>query len=1167
MYRKMMFVGLGGSGGKTLRVLKRDLKEWLIDNDWNGPFPSGWQFVHIDTPSVPDGVRPGGGDLDESEYLGLIGPGVSFDAVAAKIDTISGIDRELLGWRVDGQALGVPLTMGAGQFRAIGRAIAMCYSLPIKERLIQAIGQVNNPAASAELANLYSMVMGKPATVASASPVVVVVSSLAGGTGAGLLVDVCDILRALQPTWGSESISLLYTPDVFLGLGDGAVGGVQPNSLAAVSEVLNGYWWHGGTQDSQVPRKTLSALKAAGIANDITQSGPFCPYLVGSTSAGGVQYTSDIQLFETVGAALVSWATDTKVQQNFIAHTIGNWQAAAKANQPDQDVLVNHGAGSIEPGVPAFSALGFSRVSLGTKYLTRYASKRLAKDSVLHLANAHLASNEAQAIIQSRKLIDPEQIVDELANRYLSWFLRSAELDEIGPDENQIIDRVTPKEFDAQYWAEISRAQELSNISGAHPAKTWIDQIIPAVETATKSFHSTMTILVQENIAEWLKKHPIHVLSVAEDAISRYGLKIAAAMVMKAANVLSNPANGVGAELLGDSEMNNYLRFASSSEWQGQLRLFLDESNKSKFAHDHPAISESIKEAMRYSTCISRAHICERTSDLVVDFANGFLKPLSRALADAAGLLEANIGLVNDWPNWGAGLPPQDLLPPRSEWTLIEPQEFAQTFDSKLAETFANEADALAKQDHQGLARNEVVSGSFIRKMQENSPDMFQTLQGCLLLSQIQSWVADYRVSQKPDPKKEAVFNVNVQPEEINKRATAWMMQSGTPFQLLLSTDLRTYTSKEQHKASTASETEYKTRQRRLIEKLSAAIASAEPLIGIDQNLIGSLHPKLTSGGSIKIKRDVSEVPFLSHPVEQEVRQLLEQTCYGGSRKEQINSVVVGSSKLPHIDVISQLDSPVSPLVVKSLMQPISNSWTAASSSGVARGSFWSNRRGRTLREFVPVPQEHLHAMVRGWFTGKLLGIIQGDVGKEVSIVRDISDRTPSWVSFPFPTLTEPLDFRDQLPTILESLTLAYAEVGTVSSLSPLGPYLALRDLGTSMPSATAELYSYKSLNPALQQWLKNGQLDGASNIQNYKGARPNLFADSENGRRDKLVEFLNSQIHDYSDKYEVHIHAAQSDPSVLGRAPFWPAIKDEIVAALEQLKIAASFTTDSSDF
>jgi hypothetical protein len=205
--------------------------------------------------------------------------------------------------------------------------------------------------------------------------------------------------------------------------------------------------------------------------------------------------------------------------------------------------------------------------------------------------------------------------------------------------------------------------------------------------------------------------------------------------------------------------------------------------------------------------------------------------------------------------------------------------------------------------------------------------------------------------------------------------------------------------------------------------------------------------------------------------------------------------------------------------------------------------------------------------MVRGWFTGKLLGIIQGEVGNEISIIRDISDRTPTWVNFPYPTLTEPLDLRDQLPAILESLMLAYAEVGTVSSLAPLGPYLALRDLGSSMPSATAELYSYMSLNPALQQWLKNGQIDNAAKIQNYKGARPNLVADSENGRREKLIEFLNAQIKDYSDKYEDHIHAAQSDPSRLGRAPFWPAIKDEIVAALEQLKIAASVTADSSDF
>jgi len=246
MFRRLLFVGLGGSGGQTLRVLKRDLKEWLKDLEWEGSFPAGWQFLHIDTPAVPDGIRKGGGSLEDSEYLGLIGEGVGFDAVSGKIDKISGVGPELLGWRVDGQALRVPLMMGAGQFRAIGRAIAMCYAQPIKDRLSLSINRINNPASNAELASIYTMANGTPPSVAAASPIVIVVSSLAGGTGAGLLVDVCDILRALAPTWGGESIALLYTPEVFLGLGDGSIGGIQPNSLAAISEVLNGYWWHGG---------------------------------------------------------------------------------------------------------------------------------------------------------------------------------------------------------------------------------------------------------------------------------------------------------------------------------------------------------------------------------------------------------------------------------------------------------------------------------------------------------------------------------------------------------------------------------------------------------------------------------------------------------------------------------------------------------------------------------------------------------------------------------------------------------------------------------------------------------------------------------------------------------------------------------------------------------
>jgi hypothetical protein len=144
---------------------------------------------------------------------------------------------------------------------------------------------------------------------------------------------------------------------------------------------------------------------------------------------------------------------------------------------------------------------------------------------------------------------------------------------------------------------------------------------------------------------------------------------------------------------------------------------------------------------------------------------------------------------------------------------------------------------------------------------------------------------------------------------------------------------------------------------------------------------------------------------------------------------------------------------------------------------------------------------------------------------------------------------------------------LAYTAVGTVSSLEPLAPYIALRDYGSSNPSETAELYSYRSLNPVLRRWLQTGEVGSAASIPGHQGPRPNLLGATEQERRSKVEDFLNTQIHDYEEKYDAHLHDASTDPSVLGRAPFWPAIKVDIVAALDQLKAAVGQVSDDSDF
>ena len=323
----------------------------------------------------------------------------------------------------------------------------------------------------------------------------------------------------------------------------------------------------------------------------------------------------------------------------------------------------------------------------------------------------------------------------------------------------------------------------------------------------------------------------------------------------------------------------------------------------------------------------------------------------------------------------------------------------------------------------------------------------------------------------------------------------------------------------------------------------------------------------MTDGGELRIRRDVSEIPLLSHPLEAEVRTTLEQTCYGGARAGLIDDVVVASTKLPYIDVISQLDSPVSPLVVKSIMQPISNEWTQQKTSDILRGSFWANRRARRLKEFIPVPQEHLHAMVRGWFTGKLLGLIKGDLGAQVEIVRNLTEPRPRWVRFPDVTLTSPMEMRDQLPTILESLALAYAEVGTVSSLEPLGSYQALRDLGCSVPGGLNLIYQYRSPHPALQHWVRTGRVPQADLIPDYPGPRVDIVAATESERREKLVDYLAKQKKDYETKLDDYYYRANGDPSVLGVSPLWPSLSDEIKKALEDIKSAVAAAPDSSDF
>ena len=153
MYRSFVLVGLGGFR-KDHPICQGELSKRLEEMGWAGGIPSAWQFLHIDTPTIPDGneLNDVVDQVGLDEYLGLVGDGVSFRGVAAELDGDPEMRDEMVGWRIDPANLAVPIGLGAGQFRAVGRTVAMVQGKEMRNRLKASFRRTADPGARSELA-------------------------------------------------------------------------------------------------------------------------------------------------------------------------------------------------------------------------------------------------------------------------------------------------------------------------------------------------------------------------------------------------------------------------------------------------------------------------------------------------------------------------------------------------------------------------------------------------------------------------------------------------------------------------------------------------------------------------------------------------------------------------------------------------------------------------------------------------------------------------------------------------------------------------------------------------------------------------------------------------------------------------------------------------------
>ena len=1119
MYNRFLFIGLGGSGGKTLRFLKDQIQRWMKAHGIEGDIPSGWQFLHIDAPPQPDGneINDRVPHLAGDEYVGLVPVGITFDAVQAQLDASPSGRAELRTWRVEPAGLRIPIEAGAGQYRAVGHTIGTLYVNDVRTRIEAKFNLLKSPAAARELNYCYARAQDTDAAPAGEMPTYVfVISSLAGGTGAGLLNTVCDLIRSMDAAAGSNLFGIVYTSEVFNVLPAATRAGVHANGLAAVCELLNGYWWGGdpGADDDVVVEPIVDPfLRAAGAVGTLTFSGPSYPFLVGLQNAVGINFGTFDALFEGVGRALLSWVTDEEVAGSFISYTIANFKISASATIKGKALVDCGETGAI--GRPPFSALGFARVSLGTDHFERYAVDRVVRDSYQHLVDYHWKSDDARRVGRALNSNDPESIAGKLAENHGAWFRGEVGIDETdhepGPMRRALwpptgsIDRTA--EPCLEYQQQIEQGASL-DAGDNRVASEWRGLIDSAVEDYFDGYAQQVRADLDERSLAWVTAIEQRVLSAVGTALSRYGLRVTARLSSDAASHLrTSVVNNLRADVVPDlRHWAGLWREEASQELEGAGgRLKSNDARLRKY----------LELAIHHRSFEMDALVAERAADLANEAADRLFDPIAQALEDAFDRLR------ND-----EGPGTIEFGPPENEFSLIEVSEYGALFDRLLRQTFGS-ADY-------GKLREAVIGCT---ACDPQSGDTFVDV--------ARSWAPGARWSGASTNIDVAVCRTREGStrELLVRSGAAWLNDKGGPFGELLGLGLRDALDTGAAAGAAISAAERQEYQRRFLACLPAAINAAAPLVDPDPTLAGLVG---TDAGR-KLVWHFSKLPFGlgrdgAHPMQAPVEDVLAQYIDA----DKVAGLMTHDERRRHIDIASQLPAPQSVLALKSLLGPIAEDWGKAKGVGpVALQQFWEHRRARPLQRFVPCPQAHLRGLVRGWFTARILGLLDPS-GADGAILIARDDRSP--VAFPNPSLS-PTHPQDRLGPVLEALGLAYVEVAERGSLEPLEAYVRLRDLGKS---GDGGILHYDSLNARLASWIESGRPDGDA----LTGMTPAALGDLPDtatwrDRAEAVAEVLSEVRSGYQTEYAELKRNWDINHGRLSRAPLWtglwPLIGDEL--------------------
>lgn len=1084
MLRPFLVVGIGGSGGKTVRAARQALRFKLDQQGWSGDWPEAWQFLHIDSPTTPDGLEFPAPLLPQEDYLSLVPNGVGYKTIHDKV--IQGLGAKL-AHEVERSLpspaeVKVPVGLGAGAFRAVGRTIAAAAMKDIYDKVRESLGKMQSTSADAQLKEITRLFGAEVS--ASQTPTVVVISSVAGGSGAGMFIDVAEAIKAAigPEEWAHRIFSLLFAPDVFEELGPKNLSVMVPNAMGALAELVSGFWRNTPTEG------TLALYRKHGL--NVPQEakstiGPAFNYIIGrrNGNANPIDFGSQAGVYKALANSLAAWMTDAVIQDDLSAYAVANFQTKS-ASLPDLTKLAP------EPAGQPLSSLGFARVSLGTDRFFEYSAERMAKQTLKTLLSQHTATDPE---LKEKK---EDQWVEYFTNLNEGLFISDSGLDELTEANNQVIEALQPdtSELQSRLKSAISAAVSSGMPKGGHSFEKWVALIVNAYEVNLPGLLDDLSKLRHEKGRQWVESMPAHLMSLVSRTMSQQGLAVTSKLVDR----LISQTKAAADELL--QERSHHLRDASQlnhtvSQAMGPA------SSMNAIPQNHPTVANALYQVELAFYWASMAELKQTASELMLDLADNFLEPLQLTLSRGFVALKDSTSdpkLPDNTSNPYAGWPDftqtgvdEHFLPAPNESMLIDIDDFPKEFDVLVEQTVNDPALNASR-----VVIDEVLMGS-------SSPEVSKLPeeQQWDILTMKQSWIPKNRHYQiRQAANQPAVFGLVTDHMQYVEFAKKWIKVPGRAFRAYMDQTIASYLKAGGNQA------EQSARGKRFAAAVNSAIQSADPLVDLNKSLLAATH------GEIGRNAICSGIPLeKSNPLREGIDNTLVSNGYNPDKGWYISGSRAANAK--SIEIFTQMTISMNPIPMASMMEPMLQEWSKAGHEYSARTNFMTWRRGRTLAEAIPAHREQWDYMLRGWFIARLLNLFEHD--KSDSSFKEKGPRlsvwtSPSsgWTDFPYPLHAAAIATNvDDFPAIvLDSLIVAMANCHSTSSLKPLEPYQRLMDLG-----------GVRGPSEDLQSWILEGRIpQGAPMPKADRAGTPEM---SSQERQDACAAYLEDLLKRFREK------------------------------------------------